>query len=218
MSAVTRGIPGMRRGNGTWRTKQTGGGVCGGFELMAPALQRRDNMSAKCCVSGRVSDYSVRMGRVCVSEWDFHQDSKWHHKARRRWAPIPCSPNLQMTLGVLSTYDESLPAWCDLFNPAEELGWRDTNHLDGSHSAAAAIACVRVSVGAWVRLRIVFAWNVCTYASWSRNYVGCSHSQNQRPRGEAVSLLPCSSSEACLCSNRFAHCDPGAEISIRSHN
>lgn len=32
MTTVTRGITGMRRGNGTWRTKQTGGGgICRGW-------------------------------------------------------------------------------------------------------------------------------------------------------------------------------------------
>lgn len=40
-------------------------GCVGGFELMAPALQRGGNMSAKHLVSKRVSDYFVRM-RVCV--------------------------------------------------------------------------------------------------------------------------------------------------------
>lgn len=214
MSAVTRGIPGMRRGNGTWRTKQTGGGVCGGFKLMAPALQRRDNMSAKRRVSGRVSDYSVRMGRMCVSQWDFHQGSKWHHKARRRWGPIPCSPNLQMTLGVLSTYDESLPAWCDLFNPAEELGWRDTNHLDGSHAAAAAIACVCVCVSVSfaahrVCLRCLHICKLKSQLRWLLTFPKSTPPRSHEPR---------SSSEACLRSNLFAHRDPAAEISIRSHN
>lgn len=121
----------------------TWGRGVGGGELMAPALQRGENMSLwlKMCFWLFCADVSM-----CVSEQGCALSSrlKMTSQSEALLGPIQCSPNLQMTLGILSTYDESLPSASDLFNPAKSLGSQDTNHLDGSHEAAMPWASANV--------------------------------------------------------------------------
>lgn len=93
-----------------------------GPEPMAPARRRWENMSAAHVVSQSVSvscaykharERARRPSRLGTTS-----------RSEALLGPISWSRNLQTTLGTLSTHDESLPAWCDLFSPAEQLGYK----------------------------------------------------------------------------------------------
>lgn len=98
--------------------------------------------------------------------------------------PISCSSNLQMTLGIPSTYDESLATWCDFFNPTERLGSQDTNHLDGGCGVEKLRACV------WGRrVRLVVVEGVMMWTTFSPRESFPLKTQTCRNPVEFLSLL-----------------------------
>lgn len=69
---------------------------------------------------------------------------------------VPRSSNLQMTLDVPSTYDESLPNLMWFIQCSREAWMQHTNHLDGSRGASHCVSlrvgcvCVCTSLLVWV--------------------------------------------------------------------
>lgn len=148
-----------RAAAGKWnmKNKTNSAQVCvcvrASYKATAPALQRRDNMSAKCCVPR--SRFRARGGETFIKTQNDitrrgaaaglpNAPPTPPHPTRPapnhpRLPPMLRSPNLQMTLRIPSTCDESLPARCDLFNPSrgKALRWQGTNHLRGGAVQAA---------------------------------------------------------------------------------
>jgi len=180
------------------QNKQADGYVGVGCEVMAPALQRGIICEPVLCQSLFLI---VLCGFECMwlPKWAFMLTSRLKMTSQSESvshgalpSPIPCSSNLQMTLGIPSTSNESLPTWCDLFNPAERLGYKSLRWKPWSGESLCVCVCRLTSMPAcmqsfftlfvYVHASILkCVWGVCDEV----NYLN-SQKQSFLLQGEAV--------------------------------